>query len=314
MSFRQPKVDYSEMSLLIVEDDDDYRDLLNRRASSLKPAITSVSGFKQAKTVINEHFFDVVLLDINLPGGSGLDLLAQVKKRDPDAQAIILTGQATVESAVEALRLGAFDYLMKPFDSVQVLDITLKRALDHRSLVLSNRRMRRELEQMAVTDPLTGLYNRRKLEQVLSAELARVKRYRRRLSTIMIDVDNLKELNDLQGHPAGDTLLRCMAGLIRSSVRISDIPIRLGGDEFFVILPETGIEQAVKIAERLVEQAQSDSCPVEPLFFSIGIAEWGPALETVDQLLAEADRALYEAKEAGGRHIAAGEQLIPAWA
>jgi diguanylate cyclase (GGDEF)-like protein len=314
MSFRQPEIDYSDMSLLIVEDDDDYRDLLVRRASSLMAAISSASGFRRARSKIKKEDFDLLLLDINLPGGSGLDLLAFAKERDPDIQAIILTGEATIESAVEALRLGAFDYLMKPFDSVQVLDLTLKRALDHRSLILSNRRMRHELEQMALTDPLTGLYNRRKLEQVLSDELARVKRYRRRLSTIMIDVDNLKALNDEKGHPAGDELLRCMAGLIQSSVRTSDIPIRVGGDEFIVVLPETGIDQAVKIAERLVEQAQDSACPVKPLFFSVGIAEWGPALDTVEQLLAEADRALYEAKEAGGRHIAAGEQLIPAWA
>lgn len=314
MSLSRPEPLFPELSLLIVEDDDDYRDMLSRRAEGLLSDITSVSSFDKASSAIKEEVFDVVLLDIHLPGGNGLDLLALAKDKDQDTQAIILTGQATIETAVEALRLGAFEYLMKPFDSVQVLDLTLKRALDHRSLILSNRRMRHELEQMALTDPLTGLYNRRKLESVLDAELARVKRYRRRLSTIMIDVDNLKELNDELGHPAGDEILRCMAGLIQSSVRISDIPIRLGGDEFIVILPETGIEEAVQIAERLVQQAQQSSCPQKPLFFSIGIAEWGPALDTVDQLLAEADRALYEAKEAGGRHIAAGEELIPAWA
>ncbi|MFP3852793.1 MAG: diguanylate cyclase [Anaerolineales bacterium] len=313
MSAQEPSSIYPELNLLIVEDNDDYRDMLRRRAEPLVSNIEAVSNYPAATAAVRNNDFDVLLLDIHVPGGTGLDLLARAKRKDPDVQAVILTGQASVETAVEALRLGAFDYLMKPFDSIQVLDLTLKRALDHRSLILSNRRMKAELEQMAVTDPLTGLYNRRKLEQVLEDELARVKRYKRRLSTIMIDVDNLKELNDELGHPAGDEVLRHMAELIRSSVRTSDVPVRVGGDEFIVILPETGIEQALKIAERLVDEAQSQASPGKPLFFSIGIVEWGPALQTVDQLLAEADRALYEAKEAGGRHIAAGEQLIPAW-
>lgn len=173
--------------------------------------------------------------------------------------------------------------------------------------------MFQEVQQLAIRDPLTDLYNRRHMQSVLSVELDRVRRYGRKLSTIMIDIDDLKSLNDRHGHAAGDRVLRQLALVMRDNIRGSDIPVRVGGDEFIVLLPETGIERAIAVAERIAEASRGIRCEGDRVYFSIGISEWGPAIESIEAFLEQADQALYEAKNAGGRRIRAGDRMILAW-
>lgn len=300
-------------SVLIVEDDPAFRGLLRKVARRLELSVEEASDGSAAEQKIMDGDFDVLLLDVVLPGRSGLQLLELAKKKDPTVQGIVLTGNPTLEGAIEALRLNAFDYLEKPLDSSERFSLIMERALERRRLLQENQRLFEEVRRLATRDPLTDLYNRRHMQTVLETELERVRRYERKLSTIMIDVDNLKALNDRYGHSAGDQVLRRLAEVIEGNIRGSDVPVRLGGDEFIVLLPETGIERAVGVAERIAEASRAIRCQGDPVYFSIGISEWGPGIESIEEFLEQADQALYEAKNAGGRRIRAGDRMILAW-
>ncbi len=157
-----------------------------------------------------------------------------------------------------------------------------------------NQRLYREMEQIAVIDTLTGLYNRRYFNKVITREIRRVERYARPLSLLLIDVDNFKDFNDTYGHLRGDVLLEQIASTLASQVRTTDFLTRFGGDEFLVLLPETDIIEARAAAEK-IQRAVATRFAGEKLGVSIGIAMFQPKM-SVQSLLAEADRNLYQAK------------------
>jgi len=160
----------------------------------------------------------------------------------------------------------------------------------------------RQLRDMAYRDALTGLYNHRYFQEQLAHEVERAQRYGARLSVLMLDVDRFKQVNDTYGHLMGDTLLSYIAKLIGAKVRTSDVPARYGGDEFSVILPETGQEKALAVAEKLSEAVSSDrhwqSALLEKLGagISFGVASFPDDGRTADDLLVCADRRLYDRK------------------
>jgi diguanylate cyclase (GGDEF)-like protein len=170
-----------------------------------------------------------------------------------------------------------------------------------------------ELERLAITDGLTGLYNRRYFDETISKEAARAERYQGRYSVILLDVDNFKNYNDKNGHPAGDRLLIQVADIVRRSVRQIDIAARYGGEEFVVILPETDGEAAVRVAERIRSSLQAlefegaDRQPLGYLSASLGIAAFPAHGASGREIVASADAALYRAKTEGrNRCIIAG--------
>jgi diguanylate cyclase (GGDEF)-like protein len=155
------------------------------------------------------------------------------------------------------------------------------------------------MERLAVTDALTRLYNRHYFNRAIEQEIKRAERYRRPLSVLMMDVDNFKAYNDRHGHLEGDKLLRSIAELLHSRMRITDLLARFGGDEFVAILPETDFEQAQAVA-RKIEQAMSSRFEQEGLGMSIGIAISRAGISATS-LLAEADKKLYQVKPLRGR-------------
>jgi len=157
---------------------------------------------------------------------------------------------------------------------------------------------------MSITDPLTGLLNRRHLEERFAEEVERSKRYHYALSFVMIDIDGFKSYNDTFGHPAGDDVLRATAQCIRSSLRNSDMAARYGGEEFSIILPETEIAAAQALAERLRREVEryfgvESSVARRPVTISVGVATLGPTLQTTHKVIHAADQALYAAKKQG---------------
>ena len=155
------------------------------------------------------------------------------------------------------------------------------------------------LVETAVTDPLTRLYNRRHMEDRLREEIARAARHEQPFALILIDLDGLKEINDLHGHEAGDIALRAVADSLRKVCRISDVAARFGGDEFAVLAPLTAAPEALKLAER-IRTALKEHSPGAPLSVSIGVADNGDGSVTQPETLyATADKALYTAKEGG---------------
>ena len=155
------------------------------------------------------------------------------------------------------------------------------------------------LIETAVTDPLTGLYNRRHMEDRLREEMARAARHQQPLSLLLIDLDGLKTINDREGHEAGDKALKAVAESLRKGCRISDVAARFGGDEFTVLAPATAAPEALKLAER-IRSALKEQTPGAPFTVSIGVTDNGyGSVEQPATLYASADRALYTAKEAG---------------
>ncbi len=287
--------------ILIADDDPDFRRMLVRRAERMGVDISEVSDGTKAIEALRSSSFDVLILDLYMPGQTGLEVFEAARRLDPEIQALVLTGNATVETAVDALRSGAYDYLVKPLESLAVFELSLTRALEHRHLLRENARLFAEVERLAITDPLTGLFNRHKLNESLVVEVERGLRYDRPLAAIMIDLDDLKRINDRLGHPMGDMVLKQVAQGIRSQIRKVDIATRYGGDEFLILLPEADVAEAKRVADRIYHRIQE--VPFEgdlPISASIGVAQLASDVETPDSFLHEVDRALYESKRAGG--------------
>ncbi len=296
-------------SVLIAETEEDLRVLLSSRARNLGLDVEEARDPSEALKALRDRFFDVLIVNVSLGEASGIEVFKEGRKLDPDLQALVLAGEATTEIAIDALRAGAFDFITNPLDSISVFDRSLLRVLEHRKLLEENKRLFAEVELLAVTDPLTGLYNRRKLEEALGREIERAGRYQRPLSLIMLDVDNLKAVNDRFGHQAGDEVLRHTAAVIREQIRGVDIATRYGGDEFMIVLPEAGLEEATLVAKRIISRIPEVHPDYVEVSISLGVVQWGPGFASLKELLHQVDRTLYEAKEMGKGRIEVFQQI-----
>jgi two-component system cell cycle response regulator len=289
--------------VLIADDDPDFRRLLVRRARKMGLYVVDVEDGDKAVEALTEGDFDVLVVDLYMPGCTGLDVIRDAQKANHDLEAIILTGSATFDTAIQALRAGVYDYLTKPLESLTVFEITLSRALERRYLIKENQRLFNEIQRLAMTDQLTGLYNRRKLMDGLEIEVQRVHRYGRPLSLIMIDLDNLKGINDTFGHAAGDAALQLIADAIQEHIRRVDLPARVGGDEFMILLPEAEIETATLVAKRVCAKITDTLFQDTKISVSVGIGQWIPEYQSAAGFLHAVDQALYQAKRAGRMRI-----------
>ncbi|HMG18095.1 MAG TPA: diguanylate cyclase [Gemmatimonadales bacterium] len=170
-----------------------------------------------------------------------------------------------------------------------------------------------ELERLSVTDPLTGLSNRLRMMEVLENEVRRSRRLHHQFSVVMADVDLFKRYNDEHGHPAGDVVLKRVAAIMREASRDVDFVARYGGEEFLIMMPETEIEGATEFAERVRKKLAAERLPAGRITLSLGVSAFPLHGDAPDQLIAEADAALYLAKRAGGdRVVAAARPSVPA--
>jgi diguanylate cyclase (GGDEF)-like protein len=291
--------------ILIAEDDPDFRRLLSRRAERMGLTIVEAEDGGQAIEALDRDEFDALVLDLYMPVHNGFEIIAAAREKDPDIQALVLTGSASVESAVEALRAGVYDYLTKPFDSMTTFELALTRALERRFLINENKRLFEENQRLAVTDPLTGLHNRHKLQEALTTELERARRYSRPLSIIMVDMDDLKTINDTHGHAIGDEALRVVGQVITRCIRKVDMGTRFGGDEFLVLLPEADEQEAATVAARVDKEIRSIDFAAGTLSASIGVAQWNDSYKEPEEFIHAADEAMYSVKHSGsGKNFA----------
>jgi len=172
-------------------------------------------------------------------------------------------------------------------------------------MVARLRDSRTELERLSATDPLTGLFNRRRVMEVLENEVRRSRRLRHHFSVVMADVDLFKRYNDEHGHPAGDEVLKRVAAIMREASRDVDFVARYGGEEFLIMLPETELDGATEFAERVRKKLAKDKLPAGRITLSMGVSAFPMHADAPDQLIAEADAALYLAKRAGGDRVVA---------
>jgi diguanylate cyclase (GGDEF)-like protein len=181
------------------------------------------------------------------------------------------------------------------------------------SYIIDNARMYKKMEEMAITDGLTGLFNHRYFQEMLSRELARAERNSSELALILLDIDYFKKLNDTHGHPAGDAVLKWVSMLIRSEIRSVDIAARYGGEEFAVVLPDTGLKEGQKIAERVRSTMEKERIPHEKKLLnttlSVGLACYPADAKTKKELIERADKALYTAKQEGRNRICTASEL-----
>jgi diguanylate cyclase (GGDEF)-like protein len=175
---------------------------------------------------------------------------------------------------------------------------------EHITLSLSNLRLREDLRSQSIRDPLTSVFNRRYMEEAFTHELYRAARHSRPVGVIMLDVDHFKAINDAHGHAYGDSLLKALAAYLKNRLRGEDILCRYGGEEFTIILPDTTLENALALAERLRSEIQAlelepGSPPLEPIHISLGVAAFPEHGRNAEELLKSADWALYQAKKRG---------------
>jgi diguanylate cyclase (GGDEF)-like protein len=256
-------------------------------------------------TAANEY--DVILTDMKLPGLDGLSLIKSLKAGKSDADVIVITGYGSIENAVECMRSGALDYLIKPF-TVDQIQVAVRKALEHREL--KRRALERELyKELSYLDPLTGIHNRRHFDESLESEVRKASRHKGSLVLLMIDLDDFKLYNDNLGHQKGDEALRTIALLFKTTCRIYDIVTRYGGEEFAIIFPGASAENALELAERVRQEVMDTPFEGEHLLpggrltVSIGAACFPGDAHGAEELLRCADQALYEAKNSGKNRI-----------
>ena len=312
------------LKILIIEDDDDQRDLILETLQDHfgRGTVTGV-GSRAEALAQDLKSFDLILSDYNLPDSTGMELLDAIK-RTCNTPVIMVTGENVGHIAAEAIRKGATDYVVKFGDYLFTIPLVVEKNLTVANVKRENESLRAELEraleevreknhqleeslkrveEMAATDPLTGLYNRRHFGRVIEQLFAEAYRSERDLACIMIDMDGFKQLNDSFGHQVGDALLMAAGKCIRSNLRAMDIAARYGGDEFVLLIPSASAEQASVVADRIRADFKQASCQVlkrtSPVSMSIGVATLVSNRPSgADQLVALADSALYRAKAA----------------
>jgi len=310
------------MRILVVDDDESLRGVLAMVLEDDGYLVSTASSGEEALELYLSDPFPLVVTDIRMGGMNGIELLQRLKEINVDTEVIVITSYASVDTALTALRLGAYDYLVKPFEELEFISNVVVRASEKIRLVHDNRQLldnlvrnkeeleqkNRTLQKLVVRDGLTGLYNRRYMQEVLEMETSRCRRKKGTYTLAFLDIDHFKKLNDAHGHPEGDVVLKGLAGLLTGRLRKIDVIARYGGEEFLLMLPETSKANGAYCAETICSliaghgfvgtQDQS----LGQVTVSIGVATFPDDGDKVADILLRADEALYAAKH-GGRNM-----------
>ena len=314
----------SQIQVLVVDDDAGILGVVSEVLEDDGYAVSTASSGEEALELLDHNEFWLVMSDIRLPGINGVEVLEHVKRASPRTHVIMITSHASLDTSIDAIKHGAYDYLQKPFEDLSLISSAAKRAVDAyrleiersqliRSLKLSNKELARVngvLHGLAVRDGLTELYNHRYINEMLDKHIDKSAVEGMDLSLIFIDVDHFKSFNDEHGHQTGDVLLRELSALMRENVRTKDIVARWGGEEFVVVCPTTNEETASGLAEALratIAQHRfvRDILPAGPqVTISAGVASLAKN-KSKAAMLAAADSALYVAKDNGRNQVRA---------
>jgi diguanylate cyclase (GGDEF)-like protein len=317
--------------VLVVDDERDILATIQDQLRNRFQVITAI-GPIEGLSLLVEHDVAVVLSDQRMPGIDGAEFLARVRAASPDVARILLTGYADLHAVIDAVNRGQiYAYVEKPWDP-DALEALVSRAVERQALLRerdellsqlkhANRELEqrveertrelaarnrdleaayRHIEELARTDPLTGLLNRRGLAELARREVHRANRTGQPVAVLMLDLDHFKAINDELGHDVGDAVLRAVGALLQTTLRPYDVSSRLGGEEFAVLLPGCSLHSAVAIAERLRARLVQSSIAGLPraVTASFGVTTLRID-EDLDAALRRADVALYRSKHQG---------------
>ncbi len=297
--------------VLIIEDNKPQADAALKYLKGLGYKVFWAPDGKSAIKVLSTEVIDVALLDLELPDMHGTKILQWAKNNDSTKRVcvIIVTAKDSLGEKVMGLEAGAVDYLLKPYNDME-LQARIRSCLKTQALQdeLENKNQRLmelvdEIKKLAVTDHLTGLYNRRHMNKILSLEFQRVKRYNEALSCLMVDVDHFKRINDNFGHAIGDMVLSGIAAKLTECFRAVDIIARWGGEEFVVLMPQTTLDEATDAAQRLlksISKTKFEPIGDESITISIGLCNTPDTeIDGAESIVDYADEALLAAKRNG---------------
>lgn len=293
---------------LLVEDSLPVARFIREALERIGLRVDAFTSAESALEVLNTRTYQIALIDVLLEGQmSGLGLVREIRGdsegRNQQMPILAMSSMEDVARRIELLRQGANDFLAKPMFEEELVArvrnmVRLKRLLDE------SEAQREHLRRLAMTDQLTGLYNRHYLTEIASRRIAEANRHRIPVSLLVLDIDHFKRINDSLGHDAGDSVLAETASNIKDACREGDVAARTGGEEFVVLLINTAGARAAEFAERLRSRIETSRPAGLDVTVSIGLAEDGGRHDcTFASLFKAADAALYQAKESGRNRV-----------
>ncbi len=303
------------MRVLVADDDPVSRRILANKLEEWHYEVVAVADGSEASRVLRQHDAPpMAILDWMMPGVTGPAVCREVRARDkePYTYILLLTSRTEKGDLVEGMGSGADDYITKPFHAAE-LEVRLRagrRILELQSALMA---AREALREQATHDPLTCLWNRYSILEILTRELNRTEREATGLAVIMADLDHFKRINDTYGHLSGDSVLREAAQRMQSCLRSYDAVGRYGGEEFLLVLPGSSASGAAQFAERLRVCLSSEPVVISEgraiqVTVSLGVAESGGRRRTPEELIHMADQALYRAKALGRNRVERGRE------
>lgn len=314
----------TRLSILVVDDDATTRMLLKKLLTAAGHTVFEAADGREGFQRAQEKKPDLMIVDWAMPEMDGSTLIRTLRGTSigEDVYIVMLTAHDENERLIDAFEAGADDFVGKPIEP-RILQARLSaglRAINARRTIESERDLlRASVEELAsserkawdaaLTDPLTGLPNRRHAVERLVAAWAAASRTDHSISVMLVDLDHFKSINDTWGHPAGDLVLRQFADFLRAHSRLPDVACRIGGEEFLVLLPDTTLEGALLHAERIRQACESTRFAIDGRTLSVtasfGVAERAVSMKNYEELLSAADNALYAAKRQGRNRVVA---------
>ncbi|MBN1847743.1 MAG: diguanylate cyclase [Deltaproteobacteria bacterium] len=296
-----------KVTILSLEDTEhDFEKIKNVCQNYKNISLIRATCIKDAITVLERGKIDLILLDHVLPDGTSIDFLELMTQKGIDVPVVVITGQGDEMTASRLIQSGAYDYLPKNRINERSLIQAIVNTLEKVRLKKEVRDVQKKMAEMSTKDDLTGLFNRRHMDEVIRQEFSRTQRYHTDLSCLLLDLDFFKLVNDSFGHIFGDYVLKEFSIVLKQNMRESDTCFRYGGEEFMILLPNTDIQGAQLAAEKIRRVFETkiydDGTNKASVTVSIGIASVGHHHPKAPKdLIAFADMALYRAK-AGGRN------------
>ena len=299
----------SRFTVLIVDDTETNVDVLVELLSDQYEIVVALDG-ETALEILEDQKVDIVLLDIMMPKMDGYEVCQKIKENEKikDVPIIFITAKMDEESIEKAYEVGGMDYITKPFRPKELF-ARIKTQVQLKTLIHDLEVSKQRLKRLSETDPMTELCNRRYFNSASKTILELAKRDRSELSLVMLDIDKFKKINDAYGHGIGDEVIISLSNILLDETRKSDLACRFGGEEFILLLPETSIEGASVIAEKIRRSVEDFSLTLEngsqvKLTISLGLSSLDfERDDSIEDIIKRADTALYKAKETGRNKV-----------